>query len=43
MSLDFPVDNPPTRYHPLTTQLPIKVATEDVSVRYADKLALEEV
>ena len=43
MSLDFPVDNPPTRYHPLTTQLPIKVATDAVSVRYGDKLALEDV
>jgi phosphate transport system ATP-binding protein len=43
MSLDFPVDNTPTRYHPLTTQLPIKVATQDVSVRYGDKLALEDV
>ena len=43
MTLDFPIDNPPTRYHPLTTQLPIKVATEAVSVRYGDKLALEDV
>ena len=35
MSLDFPVDNPPTRYHPLTTQLPIKVATDAVSAALA--------
>ena len=39
----FQAQGEPTRYHPLTTQLPIKVATQDVSVRYGDKPALENV
>ena len=43
MKPDFQAQGEPTRYHPLTTQLPIKVATQDVSVRYGDKPALENV
>ena len=43
MKPDFQAQGEPTRYHPLTTQSPIKVATQDVSVRYGDKPALENV
>ena len=43
MKPDLSAQGEPTRYHPLTTQLPIKVATQDVSVRYGDKPALEGV
>ncbi len=43
MNPDVSAQNEPTRYHPLTTRLPIKVATNNVSVRYGDKPALETV